>query len=218
MKAVIFDLDNTLFDYRQYFFGAFEDISKYISTKYNISESTTTQNLTNLLKEKTSMYSHLFDDYVRIMNIKEEPQEIVRIFNDHQGKIEPFADVIPTLTKLKKSDYKLGMVTDGNVERQKRKLDTLGIADLFDTVVFTKEFEPKPSSVSYLKALELLKVDPVDAVYIGDNPLRDFQGAKKIGMKCIRISRGEFASIPGNNEIDFTIKELDELQMILEKL
>lgn len=217
MKAMIFDVDNTLYDVKQYFSGAFAAISEYLSSKYNISKNDLYGRLLKLWEEKTSMYPHLLDDLVRAFNIDEnEVRAIVKIFNEHNEKLKPYSDVIPTLQELKKRRYQLGIITDGDVKRQKRKIESLGLKHFFDVIIYSKKINPKPSSSPYLKALEELGIKPSDAFYVADNPLVDFEGAKKIGMATVRILRGEFKKLPKNDYIDYEVTEIKKLLKVLD--
>jgi putative hydrolase of the HAD superfamily len=209
MNAVLFDLDNTLYDSEEYFLGAFKAISSVVSEKYHVAEMAVYKSLVKIWKKKTSMYPHLFNDLLSAFQIDEsELQNLVEIFNKYDGIIGPYNDTIPTLSALRKKGYQLGLVTDGNPERQARKVRILGIRTFFETIVYTTKIEPKPSSAAYLTALKKLKVGPSETCYVGDNPLIDFEGAKKVGITTIRILRGEFSRLPKNEFIDFEIRDL----------
>lgn len=217
MRAILFDLDNTLYDARKYFIGAFTVISEYLSGKYSIYQEVIYNELVKLWEKKTSMHPHLFNDLLYLFNINENEVEIlVKIFNEYDGKLEPYPDAILTLQELKRRYYKLGVVTDGNVDRQKRKMELLGFRHFFDVIIYAKEIDSKSSPHPYFKALEELKTKPSNTFYVADNPLIDFEGAKKAGMRTIRLLRGEFAKVPGDKYIDFEINRLDKLLEIIE--
>jgi putative hydrolase of the HAD superfamily len=216
MGGVLFDLDGTLYDSKQYFFGAFRTISEYLSNKYGLSRANVYKKLVNIWKEKTSMYPRLFDDLLSSLEVNtREAQNLIQLFNKYEGELEPYPDAVPTLNALKKDGYKLGVITNGVPQRQKRKLELLGFHHFFDVVIFTKKIKPKPSPLPYLKALEELGIDSPSALYVGDNPLVDFEGAKKAGIKTVRILRGEFAKFPKNEYIDFEIVGLNEVLYLL---
>lgn len=218
MKSIIFDLDNTLYDSREFFVGSFQIVTNYISDKYNISKDEMTYTLIQLLNEQTSMYSHMFDDLIKIHNIPlKELHPMIRLFNDSSVDISPYADTIPTLKKIKERDLKIGLVTDGDVSRQRRKLKLLKINEYFDVAVFTKESKPKPSHIPFEQAALSLGLKPQDCVYVGDNPFLDFKGSKKAGMQTIRLLRGEFKKIKETSNIDMTIDTLDQLVSIIDK-
>lgn len=213
MKAVFFDLDNTLYDSRQYFRGVFREISGYLWQKYGIPRKKIYRELSDLWQKKTSAYPYLFNDLLDVLDIngRESVKNIVGIFNNYKGNLNLYAGNITILKKLKKLDYKLGIITDGDVERQKRKIWLLGIKNFFDIIIYTKEIEPKPSKKPFSAAVKKIKIIPQNIFYIADNPLIDFEGAKKVGMKTIRILRGEFKDVAKNKYIDFEIDKFNEI-------
>ncbi len=216
-RALFFDLDGTLFDVRQYFWGAFGDVSDYISNKYGLSRQSVFQALSGLWQEKTSMYSHLYNDLIAQLNLeKGELQKLIKIFNEHTAKMQPYPDVAPTLRMLRTQGCKLGLITDGNVGRQQRKLQMLNLENYFDVVIYAREVEPKPSSLPFIVALDRLNVQPADSFYTADNPSLDFKGAKEAGMHTVRILRGEFADLATNEHIDYEIERISQLLKIVE--
>ncbi len=65
-----------------------------------------------------------------------------------------------------------------------------GIHDLFDAIVFSSDYRAvKPSPILFRAALEQMDVSPADAVYVGDNQMRDVGGAKALGMAAVWVSR-----------------------------
>ena len=210
MPAVFFDLDNTLYDVEQYFSGAFHDVAEYLSRKYQMSETDIHDELMDLWKTKTSMYPHIFDVLLDNIGVDGELEGVVGLFNSYDFKIKPYPDVIPALEELKREKHVMGLITDGNTDRQKRKIRSSGLIDFFDVVIYTKEIgNPKPSEIPFIKAMSAVSADPQDSHYIGDNPIIDFIGAKIAGMKTVRIIRGEFRHCPTNEYIDYEIETLE---------
>jgi FMN phosphatase YigB (HAD superfamily) len=78
-------------------------------------------------------------------------------------------------------------------------------------IIYTKEIVPKPSEKPFLVAIKKSRTRVNNAFYIADNPLIDFEGAKKIGMKTIRLKRGEFVKFPINKHIDLEIFDFRDL-------
>ena len=219
MKALFFDLDNTLYDNKQYFLGSFKDISRYFLKKFGVPEQKIYKSLKNIWLRETSYYPHLFDDLLKKLKLKDDNKKIIKkiidIFNRYDGSLKPYKEVFFTLNKLKKMNYKMGIITDGCPKRQNKKIKLLGIGKFFEVVIFAKESEAKPSSKPFLTALNKINISPQDAFYVGDNPLVDFMGAKRLGMKTIRIKTREFKNIPNDKYIDFEIKKLDQLLKII---
>ena len=76
----------------------------------------------------------------------------------------------------------------------------------------------KPSTYSYKKLISLNHLNPKNTFYVGDNPKKDFSGAKKLGLKTIRIIKGKNKEIKKNKYIDFQIKNLNQLDMSIKKI
>lgn len=212
MKAMTFDLDNTLYDVSQYYLGGFREIAEYLSKKYNLSSQKIYKKLKDIWDEKTSMHHHLFDDALDFFSCKKELNRILGMFNDYEGELRPYPHVALILEELKKRKYKLGIITDGDVDRQKRKVRLLGLGGLFDEIILTKELGSlKPSVVPFQEMINRLGVTPQESLYVGDNPLLDFEGAKKAGMKTVRLLKGEFKDMLKNEYIDYEIREFKDL-------
>ncbi|MCD6411555.1 MAG: HAD family hydrolase [Thermoplasmata archaeon] len=218
--AIIFDLDNTLYDAEQYFRQAFQNISEYLSKKYPENPRRKIYNvLFSLWRKKTSMYPKLFDEALEILGIKEPVDSLIWVFDNCQIKLTPYRDAICILKKLKRDDHKLGLLTDGKINRQNRKIDSLGIREFFDAIVVCEETGfRKPSPVPYRYILNKLGISPHLSIYVGDNPLIDFEGAKKAGMHTVRILRGEFRTYKSNSFVDWEIDKFKELIGVIREI
>ena len=112
----------------------------------------------------------------------------------HAGTLEPFTGVRAGLERLA-ATVPLGLVSDGDPAIQGAKLDALGLADAFRVVVWSDEHgreHRKPDPLPFRVAAELLGVDPVEVVYIGDRPDKDVVGAAAAGMVPVRVRTGEW--------------------------
>ena len=76
----------------------------------------------------------------------------------------------------------------------------------------------KPSTYSYKRIIFLNNLDPLKSFYIGDNPKKDFKGAKNLGFKTIRIIQGKYKQIKKNKYIDYEIKGLKHINILLKKI
>ena len=210
--TVIFDLDNTLYEAKQYHYGGFERIADHLSREHSLVKQEVYERLKTIWKEKSSMYPHLFDDLLRTYGLEDDVKHLVRMFNNYDCELTPYSDTLPTINELRRRKYKLGIVTDGDPDRQKRKIESLGLLDLFDAIVYTKALEvSKSSTIPFSEVLTQLNADPEESYYVGDNPLIDFKGAKEAGLRTIRLLRGEFRNRPKNEHIDMEINGLEEI-------
>jgi len=198
LKGVFFDLDNTLYDQNLFFESAFQSISLYIGDAYHLDKKLILESLWKILRQKGSLYEYLFDELLPLLGI-EDPEivpKLVDLFhNPDLSNLCVYEDLKEVLPRLKE-DYALGIITNGKAATQIRKFEQLKLQNIFPIPIYTEKWgRPKPDSYCYLKAIERAHCKPDESVYIGDNPLVDFAGAKRIGMHTLRILRGEFKDV-----------------------
>jgi putative hydrolase of the HAD superfamily len=115
----------------------------------------------------------------------------------------PLYPEIPTLLQaLKAQGYKLGIVTNGVPDLQRRKLESFGLLPLFDEAVVSGEVDcGKPDPGIFHSICDRLGVEIADCVMVGDNPERDVAGAMAVGMASVWVSRNgrpQDARYPGD--------------------
>lgn len=91
-------------------------------------------------------------------------------------------------------------------------LNKFGIRKYFERVVISVEVGwRKPRPEIFFKALELLDIDPVDALYIGDNYIADVVGAKSVGIDVVWINRNNEKIPEQKYHPDHTVSKLTEI-------
>jgi len=129
---------------------------------------------------------------------------------------EPYDDVGGVLPYLRGKGYRLGIVTDtdGALGLKKARIDCLGFRAFFDTVVIAGEDTriTKPDPGPFLLAASRLSVPPSECTFVGDKPFTDIKGANDAGMQSILVIRRHWGS---RDIAGFTIKQLAELKEIL---
>jgi 2-haloalkanoic acid dehalogenase type II len=132
------------------------------------------------------------------------------------AKICLYDDVKPTLEKLRKEGFKLGLITDGYRDELERMLSKFGLQDFFDVCVCADTIgKRKPNPQVFKYALDKLNVSPSETVFVGDRLDIDYLGAKEAGMTPILIQR------EGNREKVanvWVIRSLKEIFKILETI
>ena len=100
---------------------------------------------------------------------------------------ELYEDVAPVLAELKEHGLKIGLVSNTS-----RDLDTfvrhfsLDVDSWIASGTFGKV---KPSPAIFRAVLELLEVEAEAAVMVGDSPLDDIEGARRLGMRAFLLDR-----------------------------
>ncbi|MCL9783875.1 HAD-IA family hydrolase [Vibrio sp. S4M6] len=111
----------------------------------------------------------------------------------------PMPYVVEALEELKNAGFTLGVITNGDSDVQRRKINALGITDYFDSILASEDIGiSKPDARVFYAALEQMGCQAEHAVYVGDHPVNDYAGAKAVGMTPIWV-RG-FMAWPADQE------------------
>ena len=99
----------------------------------------------------------------------------------------PRLGVIDAL-KIISTRYKLGLISNGMTPFQERNFRSLGIASMFGSMIVSAAVNlRKPDPAIFHLACSELGVSPIEAVYVGDNPIADVEGARDAGLRSIFI-------------------------------
>src|SRR5262245_22123267 len=99
-----------------------------------------------------------------------------------------FPDARETLERLRARGIPLGLVTNGDAGHQREKIERHDLARFFQVIVIEGEFGAgKPDEVVFRHALDTLGVAAADACMIGDNLDFDVEGARRVGMRSVWI-------------------------------
>lgn len=129
----------------------------------------------------------LADQGVHDDDLAEELGELFGV--ERRRRHELFADVLSVLTAARRS-HRLGLLTNGASCLQREKLETSGLAELFDAVVISGDLGVgKPDLHVFQHALTLLDADPREATMVGDSMTRDIDGAIAAGLQAIWLNR-----------------------------
>jgi putative hydrolase of the HAD superfamily len=140
IKAIIFDLDDTLISEKQYIESGFSYIAKILSIKHKISEKALYSDMLKIFNENSrNVFNRLLDKY-DINYSNEDILNFVNLYRTHNPEIQFCSDVIPLITFLKEKNIKTGIITDGNAESQRKKLKVLNAYEIFDKIIITDEY------------------------------------------------------------------------------
>ncbi len=191
MQAVVFDLDDTLYPERDYVLSGFRAVADWAERQLGIAASLAFDELCRLLD--AGVTGHTFDRWLETHDLPAGGlvPAMVAVYRGHVPRILPYPEVPGVLDHLR-GRYRLALLSDGDGGVQRRKLAALGIRDRFDAVVFSDDEGRaawKPSPRPFEVSLGRLGVRGDEAVYVGDNPLKDFVGARAVGMRTLRVRR-----------------------------
>lgn len=215
VRAVLLDLDDTLYPQRAFLAGAWADVAA-AGAALGLEGGT----LHLALLDAAALGSDRGGIIDRAVDAVEgDPAvvpELVAAFHAHRPPhLAPFRGVANALDRLA-GVVRLGCITDGDPAQQRAKLAATGLADVFEVVVCTDEHgrrHRKPHPLGFRVALASLGVPATACVMVGDRPDKDVVGAHRVGMVAIRVRQGEHADQPslGAPTVDTTPEALDEI-------
>ena len=225
VRAVFFDIDDTLFDStRLARIPRINAIKAMIECGLPLTDVMPGCNLImKVVKKYGSNYEHHFDRLLEISGCKWDAKimaaGIVAYHDTELAYLKPEPDVVPTLIALRDRGYELGIISNGRSIKQWEKLIRLRLHHLFHTVVISEDVgAEKPDTKIFHAALKQLNVKPEQAIYVGDRPETDVLGANKAGLISVRIIKRKQENnqlLRGDLQPKYTIRKFQELLKIL---
>ncbi len=178
IKAVVFDLDDTLIPEYEYVKSGFRAIAKKFGSELY-------ETLWKLFcEDKKNVYQRA--------GFSEEMCSLcIEIYRSHFPDIRLSNDTEKTLITLKEKGYKLGIITDGRPEGQRNKIKALGLDKIMDFIIVTDELggetfrKPNPKAFELMR--EALGVEFDEMMYVGDNPKKDFYIGSIYPITTVRV-------------------------------
>ncbi len=224
IKGVIFDLDDTLFAEKEYVKSGYRFIAGELSCKLDDSRQRIYETMMKLFRENSLNVFNRLLDYYSCPYDDNVIRQLVINYRNHNPSIHFFPDVLPCLDGLASINVSTGILTDGYLESQKRKVMAIGAHKYFKEIVYTDEFgkdfwKPHPKPFEYMR--EKMDVDYDHLLYVGDNPCKDFYISEILPIRTMRIYRknsvySEAEYFKGKRE-DFAIEDLHEIVTIVKK-
>ncbi|MBN1632829.1 MAG: TIGR02253 family HAD-type hydrolase [Ignavibacteria bacterium] len=222
IKAIIFDLDNTLVDFMLFKKRAIDAaIYAMIDTGLDITFDEANKRISDIYQREGIEYQQVFDkmliDLYGKVDYKIISSGIIAYRTAREAALTLYPNVTPTLIELIKMGLKLAVVSDAPTMEAWLRLSYLRLQHLFDVVItFDESKERKPSPVPFNLALNKLQLKANECLMLGDWAERDVVGAKAVGMKTVFARYGDtFNTVnPGS---DYDINCISELINIIKK-
>ncbi|NDV89877.1 HAD hydrolase-like protein [Alteromonas sp. 345S023] len=214
----IFDLDDTLYDERQYVESGLRAVAAFVNNTWKVDKERGFNELVTLLDQNGR--GRIFNDFLANHGIAVNKQNVracLSAYRLHQPTLTIPNNHLLLLERLPKPLY---LVTDGNKVVQSKKVNALNIAHYFKRVFITHRFgikHAKPSIYCFEKIKQAEQCKWHEMVYIGDNPAKDFVNLNKRGMLTVRVLTGVHSKVDAKPNFDarFTINNLDELPALM---
>ena len=188
-RAILFDLDDTLYPYQAFVKSGFRALARQLAAEHGLPVRSILRVLRRALAgEAQGREVQALCAYFRL------PQTLVpalvATLRHHQPTLRLPRESAATLRSLRGA-WRIGILTNGHPAIQRRKIAALGVADLVDAVLCAAECgsaEGKPAPAVFQTALQRLQADAARTVFVGDDLTADIGGARAVGMKTIHIT------------------------------
>ena len=203
VNAVIFDLDDTLYSEKQYVRSGYKAVAKLLG------DETLADRLWTYFENGKPAIDELLNE-IGCIGRKEECLEVYR---GQMPEITLYEGVVEMIEELKAKCIKVGIITDGRPEGQRNKLKVLGLDKLVDDIIITDELGGvqfrKPCDIAFRIMQNRWRIPFEQMVYVGDNPNKDFQAPKQLGMRSVY-----FKNTDGLYSHDSTLSGVENMEQI----
>ena len=223
IKAVIFDLDNTLLDFmkmKEYAVKA--AITGMIEAGLDIDDEESYKTIVSIYEEEgwenQQIFNYFLDRTIGEVNNKYLAAAIVAYRRAREANLLLYPNVNHTLVELMKAGIKLAVVSDAPSREAWMRIYYLNLHHHFDIVLtFDDTNARKPSPIPFQMALKELKTEPSETLMVGDWPERDVAGANNLGIRTIFARYGDsFGTI--DSGADWDINDVYEIVGIVNEL
>lgn len=214
-RAILFDMDNTLYDFVEAKQAACESVVDVIGT------GEATELLQYFLCNMHGFEHHdNIRDYMKDKNVWNEGKfaEACRVYEEVKlDSVVAFAGVHDTLERILDAGIAMAVVTDAQSIQAERRLRKTGLYDYFSCIASPDiSGKRKPQHDSFLLALDRLKAAPQDAWVVGDSLRREIEPGNSLGMTTVYARYGDWLNIPFPSiKPDYIIDDFSDLPGLL---
>lgn len=225
-EIIIFDADETLFDFKESERVAFEntmlefgfeyDEAHHLKIYHRINTAIWKEFETGLITQK-KLKTERFKRLAHQLNIVFDEFEFAKSYMKHLANASIlYEDSIPLVETLHEN-YRLTIITNGLTDVQDKRIRKSVIAKYFEDVVISEEVGvSKPDPRIFELALKNINfTDKSKVLLVGDSLTSDMQGGVNFGIDTCWFNAGKIANNQGITHT-YEIHHLKDLHKILE--
>ena len=223
IKAIIFDLDNTLLDFmKMKKIAITAAVEGMVEAGLNVVPSEAYTKIVDLYESGGWENQEILNDFLKKISGKVDYKflaaGIVAYRRARDAALTLYPGVQKTLIKLSKMGLKLAIVSDAPRREAWLRICYLNLHNFFDLVLtFDDIGERKPSPKGFEMALNTFNLSPREVLMVGDWPERDMEGAKRLGIKTIFAKYGDtFGTVESG--ADWEAEDIFEIVNIVNSL
>jgi FMN hydrolase / 5-amino-6-(5-phospho-D-ribitylamino)uracil phosphatase len=217
IRAVAFDLDNTLWDVEPVLERAEECLATWLREHYP--RLTLSREDMRIAREQLARREpHNAHDvsYLRVAALAAHAREhgyderiaadAFEVFLAARNAVEIFPDVAPALARLRRR-YALASLSNGNAD-----LARIGLGHVFTVSLNARQIgAAKPHRRCFEQLAQELAVEPAAIAYVGDDPQLDVAAARAAGLRTVWMNRRTRAWPPDLPAADLTVCDCAQL-------
>lgn len=220
-RALIFDLDDTLYPERRYLLSGYTAVAAYVDDLFEVPRADAFRTLVRAVRGggRAQAFQALCETFDLDPGIVPDLLDVLRA---HRPDLRLPRDARRMLERARRG-WRLAILTNGLPRVQARKIAALGLDLFVDRVIYACEYgdgRGKPDLATFQAALMALDVPADRSVFAGNDPWCDVAGARRAGLWTVRIRRGAFAraEITEEREADLVVSRLSEIPDAAEAL
>ena len=223
LRAVAFDLDNTLWDVGPVIVRAERCLHDWLREHCpRITERVSIDEMRAARERLARDEPHNAHDftYLRMTALAAHARECgyeeamaeraFEVFFAARNELEPYADVQPALERLR-TRYTLASLSNGNAD-----LELIGLARLFSVSLNARQIgAAKPHPRCFQQLVSDLRLEPRNILYVGDDPFLDVEAARAAGLRTAWMDRSHAPWPPGLEPADLDVADCAQLAELL---
>ncbi len=221
IRAVVFDLDDTLYDCTGTLLEASRRRAAEVLTDAGLPLGVEeTLALQKELADRFGPHFLVFDEIARRYELDNEAiDRAYRAYNsDAVGDIQPFPDVLSTIGALRAENVLCFLLTSGVHRRQSTKVAKLGLQDAFDDVVINDAERGELMGESLRHLLSKYRLRAQEVLVVGDRPPEEIRTGHDLGTVTAQMLHGRFSSFEPRDErerADYRIRRISQVPTLV---
>lgn len=223
IKAVVFDLDHTLFDR----YETLRTVVPEFRRGFSIAEGITDEYIYERVcwadknfvhKGWQGILAHLCECgiFCEEPTYEEYCTFVISLLKKRAAKF-PFTEGV--LAQIRAQGFKMGIITNGDHDTQSNKIDLLDIRDYFDSIIISGDtLYSKPDPEIFRLMADNLGVDVTEIMYVGDHPKFDVDGSRRAGCTPVWVRTTGTWIFPEIEKPLLQIDTVEELPAITKKI
>jgi putative hydrolase of the HAD superfamily len=227
VRAICFDLDNTLWEIEPVLMRAERILADWLGRRYpNIPAAFTPA---EMLKVREALVAERPDQAHDFSFLRRETlarvaqavgysrdgaerisREAFALWHAARNEVTPYEEVVPSLVRLRER-FRLATLSNGNAD-----LDRIGLAHHFEVKLHAAALGcAKPDARAYARLADALTLKPAEILFVGDEPHADVVGPRAAGMQTVWVNRGRVVWPDALPAADASIIDLTELEALI---